>query len=278
MKIGVVGCGSIGTRRAKLLAEMGHEVHCWDTGDAAPVAHRLAGYPFVSVSAPESWPAIGVEAAFVCTPAHTHLPVAAEVLKAGCGGVFIEKPLSTSMLAVQNVVEWCDRLAVVTMGACNMRWAYPSPDPSAQCLALWTCGPLSGWRPGSDAYRDAGIVLESAVHDLDVACHWLGPVRDMDARGDEDKVTLNVEHERGRSVIVSDWSTDAKPTREMAWIGPRGTQVCQPKIGDDMYRQEMQHFLDHVASWTPTSNPIANAAETLRWALHARDLTMKVAA
>ena len=50
------------------------------------------------------------------------------------------------------------------------------------------------------------------------------------------------------------------------------------RTADGAYRQEMAHFLDCVANGTATTNPIANAAVTLGWALKARDMTRKVAA
>ena len=279
----IVGAGSVGSRRARLLAEMGHEVMIYDTDEAR--ADKLAcaiGVPIVPCLYMAGW-----SATFVCTPAATHLPVAAEVIKAGCKGVFIEKPLSTSLLAVRNVVEECERRGVVTMGACNMRWAYGSNIHTGYHTSIETSRPLSGWRVGApEAYAGNGIVMEAAIHDLDLAVWLNGPIGAMSApdpavwRYGDDHVRLHLTHTgRAETTIVADWRESAPTVRELVTTATKGVRRCyRPDCGDDMYRQEMQHFLDHVASWTPTSNPIANAAETLRWALKARDLTRKVAA
>ena len=193
----MVGCGSIGSRRARLLAEMGHEVGLVDA-DATrshPLFVELAiryvddGRAFhfrgtLAGAMLEPWDAV-----FVCTPAGTHLAVAREVIEAGCRGLFIEKPLSTSIDGVAELVADCEARGVVTMGACNMRWAYgPIPAPGDRETIYADCmGPLSAWGPGHERYRANGIVLESLIHEIDL-CAWVaGPITEiMESEVDDD--------------------------------------------------------------------------------------------
>lgn len=275
MKCLVVGCGSIGSRRARLLAEMGHEVAVLDDN----LEREAALASEVGRHAP--W--IAPDASFVCTPAHTHVEVAQLCLLSR--GLFIEKPLSVSMDGVAELVAECEAGGVVTMGACNMRWAYPGsvdgrPGYGRLGLGIEDCRPLTEWRHGAvSAYSESGIVLEAGTHWLDLASHLVGAIADIVVRDSADgMVRLTLHHDGGTSTeMVLDWRADAHTTRVVVADTPTGLVVLDEDTSDDMYRLEMAHFLDSVANGAMTCNPITNAAETLRWALKARDMTRRVA-
>ena len=277
MRTLVIGCGSIGARRARLLAEMGHEVTIYDPDLSA--AERLKGTALAWSQ--WEWRPLGdghrYVATFVCTPAASHVALAREIVEDGCRGLFIEKPLGTSMDGISELVAECERRGVVTMGACNMRWAYgghPTDRPHVERLFLETSGPLSGWRAGAaETYRANGIIMESAIHDLDLVSAWLGPVASLDAYGDDDWCRLDVTHESGAtSAILNDWREDAPRVRELGYF-LRGSLFCHlPTLTDEMYRKEMAQFLRAVAGEELPVNPLSQAAETLSWALKARDM------
>lgn len=290
MRVLVIGCGSIGSRRARLLAEMGHEVMLFDADtNRAMAAYRAIDHPAVTASifgnvwtgwGDQGDDEPGYDAAFICTPAHTHWGAAWEAMDAGIKGLFIEKPLATTMAGIPELVAECEKRGVVTMGACNIRWAYGDPRP-ADYFSAWTSGPLSGWRAGAaEAYRGNGIVLESAIHDIDLAAHWMGPITKVSAAGGEDGVTIRLEHGHPErcSYVVAEWGEDTEVARGLVSATGNTLKSRDPDTSDEMYRQEMAHFLDCVANGTATTNPIANAAVTLGWALKARDMTRKVAA
>lgn len=301
MRCLIVGCGSIGSRRARLLAEMGHEVACYDADyeRARAVAYEIHGQGGASYI---RYGAVGdprrpwQDVAFVCTPAATHVATARAVATEGLRGLFIEKPLSTSMAGIPELIAECEKRGVVTMGACNMRWAYPAwsdrrfrPKDVAHA-AFYSFGALDGWRPGArEAYAGNGIALESAIHEMDLAAHMFGPITDASVEGHPDKLKVRLTHASGTSSLVwADWSADAgEPWRATCfWLhgatagdGVFGEQAFDHERNpDSCYRQEMAHFLDCVANGTATTNPIANAAITLGWALKARDMTRTVAA
>lgn len=277
---------------------MGHEVWCrdHDLARALAVARSVGGRCFGVDSRDWDEP----DAVFICSPADTHIREARNAIFAGTPALFIEKPLSVSMDGVAELVAQC--AGMVTMGACNMRWAYAPWEERWYSrgdilrAGFEVSGPLEDWRTGArEAYEPNGIVLESAIHELDLALTWCGPALGMEAiQPDADSVFITIEHANDvRSIVMADWSQDADMAREafFALREPRSVTNAPFKTlfardyafragrtADGSYRDEMAHFLDCVANGTATTNPIANAAETLRWALKARDMTRKVAA
>ncbi len=99
----VVGCGSIGQRHARLLAERA-DVAVWvcDAVDAnlqAAVAAAPGTRPYADYTAAlADQPA----AVFVCTPNHLHRPMSIAALEAGCH-VFCEKPLAESVESAREI-------------------------------------------------------------------------------------------------------------------------------------------------------------------------------
>src|SRR5690606_11541965 len=148
MRVLVIGCGSIGTRRARILRGMGVDVLGVDV-DPLRAAEATDGHATTLDLALHDRT---LRAAVVCTPPATHVPIALDCLKAGLV-VFVEKPLALSM---DGVPELLDAAAgKVAMGACNLRFAYgldAGPPPQrVQPLRLATSKPLREWRPGAEA-------------------------------------------------------------------------------------------------------------------------------
>lgn len=249
----VVGCGSIGSRRARVLREMGHEVQGMDADES-----RWIGLPFDDKDP---------EAVFICTPPDNHLASADAHLWRSVRGLFIEKPLSLSMDGIPELIAECESRKIVTMGACNLRFAYSDTLPDGP-LDLCVTKPLPDWRPGAEeAYRANGIVLEMAIHELDLACVHRGPILSMEVRNSNaDRASLYLQHERGTSQIRASWG-DGAPTYRSAQVGET---ILLPNLSDDMYRREMAHFLECVEAGKPTCNPLSNAAHVLEWALKAQ--------
>lgn len=268
MRVLVIGCGSIGTRRARLLKGMGHEVYVVD--EDMDRALELVDIGCVAL-AYGNWRVMAdyLDAAFVCTPAETHISIARECAELGLG-VFVEKPLSHSLTGLPELIQTCEERGVVTMGACNMRWAYPQVIEPGPLTALCT-GPLEEWGEGSERYRKHGIILEAAIHELDL-CRWLnGEITDIEvACASEDMVSLKVKHANGlTSEVHANWSADSARAR---WLRVGGREY-EPDTSDAMYEGEMRSFLASVRDGAPTPNDFTVAAETLRWALKARDIS-----
>lgn len=113
VRVLVAGCGSIGKRHARLLAER-PEVEVWicdalednlrAAAEQAPGARPCPDYAAALAGHPE--------AVFVCTPNHLHTPMATAALEAGCD-VLCEKPLA-------DTVESAERLAAAAAGSDRM--------------------------------------------------------------------------------------------------------------------------------------------------------------
>lgn len=283
MRCLVTGCGSIGSRRARLLVEMGHTVMCHDadTDRAVELYHALGPNAKASLGG-NVWTGAedGYDAVFVCTPAATHLGVMREALPYlnERSGLFVEKPLSLSMDGISWLLADLGDTRLVTMGACNMRWAYRAmPDPGRQTLVLVVSRPLSEWRAGAeDAYRANGIVLEMAIHEMDLAFAEHGEIVGLAVRGDVGNVGIGLEHrDRTASYIHALWEEGGATTRHASFdSGLRGPNqwatVYEPDTSDEMYRLEMQHFLDCVKEGRETCNPLRSAAHVLEWAIKAQ--------
>src|SRR3972149_5140429 len=96
-KVLVVGCGSIGLRHARLLAER-RDVEVW-VCDMRPEALQAASSAAPGARTFEDFGQAlraGPDVVFVCTPNDLHRPNAIVALEAGCD-VFCEKPLAESL-------------------------------------------------------------------------------------------------------------------------------------------------------------------------------------
>jgi predicted dehydrogenase len=105
-KIVIVGAGQIGPRHAQaVLQEPTAELSCIvDLNQAAQkVAHDLGTAWYAST---KEMVAAGCkpDAAIVCTPNHSHVPVSKELLDAGIH-VLVEKPISGDVESGQSLVD-----------------------------------------------------------------------------------------------------------------------------------------------------------------------------
>lgn len=105
VKVLVVGCGSIGKRHARLLAER-PDVAVW-VADTLPdnlkaaVEQAPGAEPFTSF---EDALFAGPDAVYICTPNHLHRPLSVAALEADCA-VLCEKPLADTVANAQAIAE-----------------------------------------------------------------------------------------------------------------------------------------------------------------------------
>ena len=278
----MVGCGSIGSRRARILAEMGHEIKVWDTNQSAAV--RLVGESQGAMTAilstsqgstqmalqPSEWPSTSnaqPEVVLVCTPPETHLDLAANALAAEVRGLYVEKPLALSLGEV-NAFAVLSQGGAVTMGACNLRFderlegVLTEPLPSQGVFLMAQAA--QHWSPG---HRPLPMLLDS-IHELDLARWILGPITRITGRQTLDYADVEVEHGHRKSLVSLNRRIEP-PQRyaELIWPdwGHRTHTLWPPD--PEMYRREMEHFMACVEKGEQTCNPLSQAAETCRWAL-----------
>jgi len=195
MRFLVVGTGSIGTRHARNLLALGHEVSGWD---ALPEQLDLAlrTVPgLIAAAGLEPGLAARPEAVLVCTPPATHVTVARQAVETGCH-VFVEKPvahLSDEVPALLDTAKRAGRLFAVGF---NLRFL-PSLRRVKALLDAGRIGRVHSasarfgfflpvWRAGRDykenyavsAAQGGGVLLD-AIHELDYLGWFFGEAAEL---------------------------------------------------------------------------------------------------
>lgn len=196
LKILVVGCGSIGQRHIRNISGQGvSEIAVCDSRkDQLSKVERMFNIKELYTDL-DSALEEGFDGAIVCTPSASHVPVAYEAAKHGCH-VFVEKPLSDSLVLVDELIETFRRNSKVLMVGFNLRF-HPCLQTIKQFLVEGRIGKiisakaqvgqyLPDWRPLED-YRKSysaqkalggGIILD-AIHEIDYVRWFLGDVSEV---------------------------------------------------------------------------------------------------
>jgi predicted dehydrogenase len=129
------------------------------------------------------------DAAIICTPNETHVPIAKKLAEAGIH-LLIEKPISTSVEEGQPLLDFCrSRGARICVG--HHRRFHSSIIAARSALESGTIGNVMGvsgvwaslktesyfqesgrWRTGTNG----GVVLINLIHDLDLIQNLVGPI------------------------------------------------------------------------------------------------------
>lgn len=198
MKVLVIGCGSIGRRHLKNLAELGvsERVACDLSAARLEQVRSECGVEALHTDLDAAL-ATGPDAAIVCPVTAAHVPVARRALDAGCH-LMVEKPVSHTEAGVESLVRDAAERRRVFMVAYSMR-LHPGLRRVEEMLRSGRIGrPLSAraccgqylpdWHPWED-YRDfymsreadgGGAVLDIS-HEIDTLRRYFGEVRQVAA-------------------------------------------------------------------------------------------------
>jgi UDP-N-acetylglucosamine 3-dehydrogenase len=173
LRMGVVGVGSIGFNHARVLAELGNvelaAVVDVNERAAQAVAHRyrLNAYTeYLRMLDGEQ-----LDAVTIAVPTNNHFEVAMEVIQRGIP-LLIEKPIASTMEEGRQLVAAAEEHCVLLMVGHIERF-----NPSVTALKahlgegeLGRVFQIDAHRQGPfpDRVRDVGVVIDLAVHDLDV--------------------------------------------------------------------------------------------------------------
>ncbi len=165
MKVGVVGNGSIGSRHARNLKALGHEVLVYDPANTRDVRFERNIYE-------------ECEAVVIATPSPFHEAGIRACVERG-KHVLVEKPISTAIGLLPDLLRIADEKGLVIMMGNNLRL-----HPCVQQVKQWIGAGEIGeqlWASficthQTTKYTDS-VVLNWGAHEVDLALHLLGPAR-----------------------------------------------------------------------------------------------------
>lgn len=264
MRVAVIGCGSIGMRHVKNALALGCEVTAIEqSGERRDML--TAQFPAVEVT--YGWD-VSHDAAIVATPYDEHYPYAELAVGAG-KPLFVEKPLGS----LDEIEDWRQLVqasaSLITQVGYQCRF-HPKAramkllfqkQPERGMLEVGTfycyCD-ISTW-PGASY----GPLLLEASHDIDLAL-WLG------APGQVERVHRT---DQETSFCLGDrWNVCIGSRREYLRVWSVGTLDDEgatvafespEELGDEMYVDELKHFLDCVQSGRQTDVPLADGLRVL---------------
>ncbi|KAJ5767139.1 uncharacterized protein N7511_004755 [Penicillium nucicola] len=196
VKVAIIGAGLIGPRHAKSVlsnpsTDLAALVDPMPAGEAIAKELNTNYYPTVaSLLASPNRP----DAAIVCTPNHTHVPVAKELLAGGVH-VLLEKPVSDTLETGRSLLEYASapERAHLKLLVGHHRRFNPYVRATKSILdsgslgrpiavnGLWTLykpdayfAPPTDWRASND--RGGGVIPINLVHDIDLMHHLFGPI------------------------------------------------------------------------------------------------------
>lgn len=226
MKVGVIGLGSIGTRHARNLQRLGHEVY---------------GYDIDPGSLPNMTPEVmenECDKVVIASPTDTHLDYLTQFIKAGVP-TLVEKPIADSnLLKVELLLSVAKEENVPVFVGFNLRF-HSCVKKAKEWLQerfigdpLWASFVVAQKNERPE-YRRVGVSLNWLSHEVDLALHLLGGASFISATGnDRTMVDMQVGHYAGtKTVLHGDYLADPE-MRDFRIVGEKGNIVV------DLVRRE----------------------------------------
>lgn len=311
--IAVLGLGSIGLRHAGNVLALGQAVIGFDP---SPERRALLAEKGGVVTADRGQAIAAARAVVVASPSEHHLDDLRACVAAG-RHVLVEKPLAHRADGLAAVMDEAASKKLVVAVAMMLR-LHPAVRRAAEILnsgqlgqALWgrflAALYLPEWRPGQDwtkGYANdpkTGGALFDYVHEIDLACHLLGPARVLACAAAntgsiglaaEDMADVILDHDGARSSIHVDYVTRPRHRygeiagtqgalrldldgRRLTWRDTQGQMVedvTYPGTYADDYVAEMAAFLATIDGSAAPPCSGAQALEVLETLISARTL------
>lgn len=213
LRVLLAGCGAFGAVHARAWADLGFASRL-TIADPDPGARERAQAAVPQARIVDDWRTVlaDVDAVDIVTPSDTHLQVALAAMEAGCD-VLIEKPMAMDRVEAQRIAARADATARIVQVGYVLR-----THPAARRLHDIVRGGDIGAPVWIDAQmmclkrprRDAGVVLNDAVHVLDLVLWAVGRTPDTVAallvdrlgRGVEDIASITLGWHDGPSARV----------------------------------------------------------------------------
>lgn len=280
VRVGVIGCGAIATRRHIPLLQAAGAVVTAVASRRAESAEAVAAGIATAAACP-SWQSLvardDVDAVAVCTPNAWHLVQALAAIERG-KHVLIEKPVTTTVSDADALLAAAARHDVFGMVAHDARFASPvvamrdavqRGDIGHVLTAdgrLCHAGPQQ-WAPDAMWFRDAGLAGGGALLDLGVhlvdTLRWLlddefaevsCEVSPADAPVDEDGTMLFRTARGVTGVLEASWRSAAGPVIGLRLMGDAGSLVWD---GGAVQLRRPDRDVEDIAMPAESSSPQA---------------------
>ncbi|MFD5226373.1 Gfo/Idh/MocA family protein [Microbacterium sp. NPDC058342] len=217
--VGLIGAGGIANAHLPAWLDLGFDVVVFSLADdAEPLVARYGGGRVVSTLDELFAVADIVD---ICTPTHTHHPLALQALEYGLPTIS-EKPLARTLVEAEELVAKFEQAHVPLFAAHVVRYfaEYAELHRSIEAGDIGKVGvqrhtrqgrsPQSGWY--SDAPLSGGVLLDLMIHDIDVARWVAGDVVRVFARtravGASQTTHALLTHASGAiSALTATWTT-----------------------------------------------------------------------
>lgn len=173
LRIGVVGCGSMGANHARIASDLPRSTlvgvvdHHPEKSAAVAVATGSAAFATI-----EELIDAGIDAAIVATPTSHHHAAATQLLQSGIH-VLLEKPIASTVEEARDLAAAADQAGrVLTIG--HVERFNPAVMALQKAVAPEEVRQIAIVRAGPFPARigDVGIVLDLGVHDIDLI-RWI---------------------------------------------------------------------------------------------------------
>lgn len=255
MRVGVIGCGSIGARHARNLVALGHMPILSDVDKRK--SKRLAE-ELHAVDGCDMWCA-DADAVFLCTPAAQHARMAMELLAYYNyrGPLFVEKPLALSTEECDVFRSWPSKIQCV-----GYNWRFQQEvqgflrvHRSARELWFHCATDIQAW-PGQE-YGDP--ILECS-HDIDLAMGLVPDAFTLTANRAPSGMVMKF---TGDSKVVGvdlRWNEPDARRRYLARYADKTSSYMEPRQEwtDLSYQMEVAHFMTCVERSESTRTPFVD--------------------
>lgn len=291
----LLGYGGIGQKRAKILRDFGWDLTIWEPNLERRLVAYGDGFPDVEPGG-DSMRVLPPTAtvAFVCSPPACHEEHAIVCLEHGCH-VFIEKPIANTLSAAVEIEEAARVADRHVMVGCNYRFAdlqHALSPGQHRAIDIVMRYRLPTARPNwQESYVNdpdqGGVCLDSGAHAVDLARYLAGPINSLEdsmslhtqrlGMVTEESGVISLRHASGiKTLLHLDWSP-TNTCRTVTFELKTGLRIQSDLWDgtDQMYERETGAFLRAVTfkqpSLKPPPNGPAEAIDTLRWCLKARN-------
>jgi UDP-N-acetylglucosamine 3-dehydrogenase len=183
MRIGIIGIGVMGAYHARVYSEISrtnHDVHLVCIADIDRIRVEAIAKKYGTKAYTDYKELIGsrMDAVSICVPTSMHYEVAIAAMQKGIRHLLIEKPISNNLNAANDIVKFAkDKGVTISVG--HVERFNPAVLLMKQIIDSDRLGrvvSISAKRvgPGPPKGKDTGVIVDLAVHDIDIICYLFG--------------------------------------------------------------------------------------------------------